>query len=233
MSDGENPDFLPDLGAHDLGAQPFKPNYLHFAKPYAQIQPAGYVFYSETETVAATEKEYATIRPPYFERTAEHFCSHAHAPESEIESGAGICEGKDGIYLAPAVFGEYANVGSLIAKEVVMASLDRLLGKKTLEVGMPDQGIATLMDQREKSRYVLHLLYAPRTVKGENKIEVIETCPPLYRVPVTFRPRSTEVKAVRLIPTGEEIPFAKGKDGSISFEVPQVLIHAMVEIDYE
>ena len=89
------------------------------------------------------------------------------------------------------------------------------------------------MDQREQSRFVLHLLYAPRTVKGENKIEVIENCPPLYRVPVVLRANAAKIRAVRLVPSGEELPFIKAKDGSVSFEVAEVMIHAMVEIDYQ
>ena len=227
------PDFLPDLGARYLGTQPFEPNYLHVGKELPEIRPAGYVFYEKTETVEATGRKLAGIRPPYFERTAEHFCSHFHAPESETESGAGVCEGKDGIYIAPAVFGEYANVGSHIAKDLVTAALNRLIGKRTLEVGLPAQGIATLMDQYGKSRYVLHLLYAPRAAKGEKKIEVIEDCVPLFRVPVTLNPRGVSVRSVRAVPSGEEIPFCREADGSVRFEVPEVRIHTMVEIDYD
>lgn len=229
---GEQPAFVPDLGARYLGSQPFCPNYLHIREEFAGIRPAGYVFYSQTERVEATGKALAAIRPPYFERTAEHFCSHFHAPESEEGSGAGICEGKDGIYIAPAVFREYADVGSYIAKEIVTAALDRLLGKRTLEVALPAQGNVTLMDQEKQSRLVLHLLYAPRMSKGEKKIEIIEDCVPLFRVPVALDPRGRTVRSVRIVPSGEEIPFRTGEDGSVRFEIPEVRIHAMAEIAY-
>ena len=190
------------------------------------------MFYSQTERVEATGKALAAIRPPYFERTAEHFCSHFHAPESEEGSGAGICEGKDGIYIAPAVFREYADVGSHIAKELVTAALDRLLGKRTLEVALPAQGNVTLMDQEKQSRLILHLLYAPRMSKGEKKIEIIEDCVPLLRVPVALDLRGRTVRSVRMVPSGEELPFRTEEDGTVRFEVPEVRIHAMAEIAY-
>lgn len=235
LSSGENgnPAFLPDLGAHYLGTQPFGPNYLHIGKKMPEIHSAGYVIYAQTERVEATGEKLADIRRPYFERTAEHFCSHSHAPEFETASGAGICKGRDGIYFASAIFAEYANVGSLIAKKAVIAALDRLLGQRTLQVDFPAQGIVTLMDQYEKSRFILHLLYAPRAAKGEKKIEVIEDCVPLYRIPVTLSAGERKVHSVRIVPSGVKIPFRRETDGSVRFEVPEVRIHTMVEILYE
>ena len=78
---------------------------------------------------------------------------------------------------------------------------------------------------------ILHLLYAPRTVKGANKIEVIEDCVPLYQVPVTIYGIGKKVKKVYLAPSGEEIPF--NGTNSATFMVPQINIHAMIVLDYE
>ncbi len=225
--------FVPDLGAKYMGTQPFSPNYLHIGDDIPEIHSAGYVFYEKTETVQATGKAMAQIRPPYFERTVEHFCSHAQFPESETVSGTGICEGKDGIYLAPAVFREYADFGPHIAKEVVVFALNKLLGKPTVEVSFPSQGTVTLMDQKEQSRYILHLVYAPKAAKGEKKIEVIEDCVPLYRVPVSIRMKDKNIRSVRSVPSGDDIPFKKDPDGTVRFEVPEVSIHAMTEISYD
>ena len=45
---------------------------------------------------------------PYFNRTRAHFCSHQHTPNSREYGGAGMTEGKDGIYIAWNIFADYA-----------------------------------------------------------------------------------------------------------------------------
>lgn len=100
----------------------------------------------------------------------------------------GMCEGRDGIYIAAGMFREYGTVGSLFAKRLVQEAIDRCLGPiKTLTVNLPSQGIATLTDQREKKRLVLHLVYAPRVCRGNTGIEVIEDALPLYDLEIRLR----------------------------------------------
>ena len=85
---------------------------------------------------------------PYFNRTAEHFCSHQHTPDSGESAGPGMTRGKDGIYIGWQVFSEYARHGALISKRMVQHALDLLLGgEKTLETTLGAQGVATLMEQ--------------------------------------------------------------------------------------
>jgi len=89
-----------------------------------------------------------------------------------------------------------------------------------------------VMKQERENRSVLHLIYAQKSCKGENKIEVIEECPTLYRIPVTFRTDGKTVKSVTVEPGGTVLPFTDNGDGTISFEIPQVEIHAMTVISY-
>ena len=230
-----NCNFVYDLGASYCGTREIVPAYITPASDLSDINAAGYVVYSPSECANLSRggKELATVHAPYFSRTVEHFCSHQHAPEKLEYSGVGVSEGKDGIYIADAIFREYANVGSLIAKLLVTAAIDRLLGDdKTLTVDLPAQGNVTLMDQSSESRMILHLLYAPRIVKGEKKTEVIEDCIPLYNLPVSLKIIEKKPKRVYIAPTGEELNFAVGGDGSIGFEVPKVQIHTMIVIDY-
>ena len=79
---------------------------------------------------------------------------------------------------------------------------------------------------------ILHLLYAPRTVKGANKIEVIEDCPVLREIPVEIQTKKA-VKRIYTAPDGEEIPFERLANGVISFKVPRLHIHAMTVLEYE
>ncbi len=230
-----NADFLYDLGANYQGTRELSPAYVLPTSELTCINDAGYVVYAPTEcaTLKKGGTELAVMHDPYFNRTAAHFCSHLHAPEKPEYTGVGMSEGKHGIYLSAAIFREYAEMGPLIAKQLVHAAIDRLLGeRKTLSVELPAQGNATLMDQSGESRAVLHLLYAPRIVKGAKKTEVIEDCVPLYNIPVALKMDGKTPKRIYTAPEGKDIPYTVDENGRVHFEVPEIHIHAMTVIDY-
>lgn len=228
-------EFALDFGVRCEGATKISPCFFTPLEPMGSTGIADYVIYAPAQEVQATDggEVLATLKYPYFERTAEHFCSHRHAPAASETQGASIVVGRDGTYVAAQLFRDYAMFGSQFVKQALLHVIDRALAdRKTLSVSLPTQGIATLMEQPHESRLVLHLLFAPRTVKGERKIEVIEDCVPLYRVPVRIRVGNKRVKRVYTAPTGEEIPFTIEGD-TVCFEVPSVLIHAMTVIETE
>ena len=235
VANAEHPSFAYDFGVRYEQTAPIKPCYFTPVAPIGEMGVADYVLYADAEHVSLCEggEALANMKLPYFARTAEHFCSHRHAPVAPDSVGVGSAIGRDGCYIASHIFFEYATLGSQFAKQLLIMAIDRCLGdEKTLAVELPAQGVATLMEQDQQNRCVLHLLYAPRTVKGKSKIEVIEDCVPLCDVPVVLRPKH-RVKRVYVAPDQQEIPFAVLDDGSISFTVPRVEIHAMVALEYE
>ncbi len=225
-------DFAYDLGVKYEGSCEIQPIYMTPTCPIGSAGVADYVLYAPAElTSPADGKVFATVKKPYFARTAEHFCSHRHAPQRMEDVGVGASLGRNGAYVASHIFREYAASGSQFVKQLICKAIDLCLdGQKTLSVELPGQGVATLMDQKEQSRLVLHLLYAPRTVKGAAKIEVIEDCVPLYSVPVSIRSKRP-IKRVLLAPSGEELAFTRDGD-RVCFEVPKVEIHAMVVLEH-
>ena len=229
-------DFAYDLGVKYEGSREIKPAYLSVSDKLEGIRSAGYVVYSQTQKVELTDDgiALAEIHEPYFERTVEHFCSHFHAPERKRYEGVGVSEGKHGIYIANAIFREYASVGSLICKRVVTAAIDKLLGEdKTLRVKLPAQGVVTLMEQNEKSRSVLHLLYAPRISTGTNKSEGIEDVIELYDARVSLKLGERRVNRVYIAPQCEDIAYDVDEKGILSFIVPEISIHAMAVIEWK
>ncbi len=224
--------FVFDLGVRYDGHNKITPCFFSPILPMGESRVADYVIYGASERVHLTEGDLlASLKLPYFARTAEHFCSHRHAPAAPEKVGVGIAIGKEGAYIAAQIFRDYAMIGTQFVKQAFCTLLDRCLGnQKTLRVPLPTQGVATLMEQPAENRLILHLLYAPRTVKGENKIEVIEDCVPLYRVPVRIRVGGRRIQRVYTAPTGEAIDFTVC-DGMLCFEVPSVQIHSMTVIE--
>jgi hypothetical protein len=170
------------------------------------------------------------VEPPYFNRTAEHFCSHRNTPNNLAPDSAAITVGSEGAYVAWNIFADYAEVGMLINKKAVHLALDALLeGVKTVQTDLPAQGVITLMDQAAESRYVCHLLYATPVRRGTG-VEIIEDIVPLYNVTLTLRP-TKPIKRAYLAPTGEELSYT-AEDGTVTLTVPRIDCHQMVVFDY-
>ena len=224
----ESGNFLYDFGGECEGDGEFCPSYVH---PFWDNEAGSdFIMYSPCKKVKLTDgEELAKMVEPYFNRTAEHFCSHQHSPSSGNYGGAGMCRGKDGIYIAWKIFEDYATKGELIAKKIVVKALDILLGEnKSLETNLGSMGVATLMEQKEENRFVAHLLYAVPTKRGKD-IEVIEDIYPVYDIDLSVKlPR--EIKKVYLAPQNTEIPFEQ-KDGRVNVKVEKLDCHQMIVIN--
>ena len=222
--------FALDFGAEYEGENPFKPSYM---EPYFNMTngKAQYVMYEQGYRIKVTGGEaIADSQDSYFNRSIHAFCSHRHTPnDPETGRAAAVIKGNTA-YIGWEVFTDYANMGSLHLKELVVYALDRLLGEgKSVKAELPDKGVTTLTVQEKEKRMVHHLLYAHTTLRGKN-IEVIEDVVPLYEVACSV---ASERKPGRVVlqPQGEEIPFDY-KDGRVSYSVPMVDVHQMVVLEY-
>lgn len=228
--------FALPMGIHYEGKQTIAPSYLKTTLrltrrdgelvlycPAYQVTPL-----AEAETVGWKSE-------PFFERTAEHFCSHQHAPSCRKWDKSGIVLTANTAYAAWELFSEYAKIGSLQAKEVILQMLDYLVGtQRTLRAVLPDRAITTLFRREKERQLVQHLLFAYTTVRGafyanpdnQGAIEVIESLVPLQNIDVELR-ISKPVRAVTLEPQGIELPFIQ-REGVLTYTVPQVLCHQIV-----
>lgn len=225
----EKDEFAYDFGVKYVGENGYNPDYIRPNFEMEGLFETAYIMYSQGEkTELAGGKELAKRENPYFNRDVEHFCSHIHTPNSFEYGGAGMAEGKDGIYIAWQVFGEYADKGSLILKRIVTHAIDVLLGEeKMLKTNLGAQGVVTLMEQ--DGRYINHLLYAVPVRRGTST-EIIEDILPVYNTEVELRLKK-DVKKVYLAPQMKEIPFEKN-GGAVKFKVDEFECHQMIVLDY-
>ena len=223
--------FAYDFGVEYVGETPYNPDYFRPGFEMEGLYTSSYIMYSQGEAVKLAGGTELGIREnPYFNREAEHFCSHKHTPSSFEYAGPGMALGKDGIYIGWQVFSEYADKGSLILKRMVQHALDVLLGEnKTLTTTLGAQGVTTLMEQEKEGRYINHLLYATPTKRGSG-IEIIEDLVPVYNINVSLR-LPKKIKKAYLAPQKVEIPFTQEGD-VVSFTVDKVDCHQMVVLDY-
>ena len=217
-------EFCLNLGAEWIKENPYKPDYFRPLEKIKDMGDTGYIMYGNGEKIRCIGNELGIRENPYFNRTRVHFCSHQHTPNSCEYGGAGMTEGKDGIYIAWNIFADYAQSGELHLKQMVIFALDRLLDSaKTLKTNLPAQGIVTLMKQSD--RLICHLLYASPVKRG-NGIEVIEDIVPIYNVELAIK-TDKKINKVYLAPQKEDIDFTY-ENGYISVKLDKIECHQMV-----
>ena len=222
----KNNEFCIDTGVKFIGENEFRPTYFipEFdtvnGKTEYLMRAVNYRFDNIDAEIVANGQN------PYFNRTAEHFCSHQHAPNDRRLTYPTAAIKGNVAYIGWDIFRGYAESGDFHIKELVAYVIERLMnGNFTIESSIPDRGIVTLLQQND--RKIVHLLYSHTTVRGKNT-EVIEDIVPLYNVDVSVK--CNKPKRVILVPQNEEISF-NYSDGRVSFTVPKVEIHQMISIE--
>ncbi len=221
--------FALPLGVTYLGESTFQPSYMEPIFPMTN-GAAQYVMYEKGYRIQLDGGEaVAYSQDSYFNRSIHAFCSHRHTPNDPSTRRPAAAVTENTAYVGWDVFTDYANMGSLHLKEIIVYLLDRLLGlQKQVQAALPDKGVTTLTEQKAENRLVHHLLYAHTTLRGKD-IEVIEDVVPLYQVACSVA-CPQKPKRVVLQPQGEELPF-EYQNGRVSYTVPKVEIHQMAVIE--
>ena len=220
--------FFLDFGAKYIGKNEFNPTY--FVPEFETVNgTTEYVMRCDFNKFDVTDGEIvAYMQNPYFNRTLEHFCSHAHAPNNPDEAFPGAIINGNIAYIGWDIFSAYANHGHLCFKELFTYIIKKMMGNEfTIFADVPDRAVVTYTKQEKENRNILHLLFAHTTVRGKNT-EVIEDTVPLYDVKCSVKCDAKPSK-ITLVPSGEEINF-EYVNGRVEFTVPKVDIHQMVEI---
>ena len=131
------------------------------------------VFYQRGMNVAAEGLTILADRVlPYFQRTDEHFSSHAQTPPV-AKPGAypAAVAGDRFVYFADPVFREYRQSGNLAARDLVKVAMERLAGPPPFGAGLPTTVL--MVPRRRGTDLILSLLhYIP--VRKALEIDVIE-----------------------------------------------------------
>ena len=212
------------------------PSYL---TPEFDLFPNGktsYVMCSEAYDITLTEGFDGTVTAlrtdPYFNRTAEHFCSHRHTPYDREKSRIAAFLTENVGYIGWNIFREYAEVGAIHLRSMVFDSIDRLLGaQKTLATSLPSCGVTTLMRQQTENgmRLVHHLVYGVPKCRGKN-VEIIEDLPTILNTACRVATPNKPAR-VYLAPSGEELSFSY-ENGFVIYTVPAFECGVMVVIEF-
>lgn len=166
---------------------------------------------------------------PYFNRTWEHFCSHLHTPSSGERAYPAIIGTESSIYFSHPIFAQYEANAPKWCKILVSNAIKKLIGESIVVSNLPSTALINLNEQKEKERYILHVLHYIAQRKGPT-IDIIEDKIPLYNSEFSIA-IDKDVKAVKLVPSNTELKW-KLEDGRIKFGVEKIEGHQMIEIEY-
>jgi len=243
--------FSPDGKVHDFGIpgtfgvqSEFDPDYVEAAPDYVSTVKTPFLMRLGSRRFTTDDAHsLGKVYDPEFNRAYNHFCSHQHAPYKNAASGYSAGAMTDSVlYFAHPVFKIYEHTGMVPLRGFMTRAFFKFAGAD-LQVKtekLPSTGRVTLMKQ--EGRYVMHALYAPTAVRGNDvplkdmpnfqwgitKVEVIEDLVPVYGSTYSVLIPET-VRSVRLVPEDQEIPFTV-KNGRLEFTIPEFSCHAMVEI---
>jgi hypothetical protein len=224
---------LPEFGIRLVGEAPFSPDFLLTKGPISQGLPeTEHVLYLKGMHVESLPGSMvlAETRLPYFNRTYQHFCSHRHTPSAGKTGYPGIVyNGKNVLYFAHPIFTQYYENAPRWVKTLLLNAIDLLLPDPLLRHDGPSTILASLNEQADLDRQVIHLLHYIPERRGQS-FDVIEDIIPLYNVKLSVR-LEQNIKNVLLVPQGQALEHTRSRR-RVNFTVPQIMGHQMIEISY-
>ena len=192
--------------------------------------------YQPSEQIAVTDgQSLGDVHDPYFDRTPRHFSGHVNAPSQPDPNGfaAGVTKGGF-TWMAHPLFGCYHQAGAVAMLEIAENAIAFALGRpRMVKAGLPRAGRVTLRHAAARGSDILHLLHATPALRGTlggQPIQPVQDLVTLRDVAVDMATHG-RVAAVTLVPAGSALPFQQAA-GRVSFVVPRLRGHQMVEVSY-
>ncbi|WP_346911515.1 alpha-amylase family protein [Faecalicatena orotica] len=229
MQDGSTAAFLP---ADIKGDAEYSPDFIAMTgKVAAGIPDMEFVMYERGASLEPREGSDVLLETmvPYFNRTWEHYCSHRHTPCS-YQYGPSALVQKGRVYqFAHPVFKIQEEYATEWVKQLLKNVVYEILGSPLVTHNGPSTLDLKLTHQPDQERYVLHALhYIP--VRKAKKMEMVEDVIPLYGTEIAVRV-DAPVESVTIVPGQKEIEYFSDEEaGKITFTVPEICGHEMIEI---
>ncbi len=223
---------LAEAGVADAGPSELCPEYVRFETEFARdvAHDMDHIVYERGRKVEARPGTVVlawTVRP-YFNRTWEHYSSHAQTPPDAPTGFAAVTQRGPVMVCAHPLFRAYRLHGSKVYRQIVESCLRRLLPNPIVWTDAPSVAEVTALAQDRRT--VVHLLsYVPQRRTPE--IDLVEDALPLREILVAVRLASRPT-AVRLVPDGGSLEF-DWDDGYARFTVPEVRGHQMIAVEEE
>ncbi|MFH0797305.1 MAG: alpha-amylase family protein [Candidatus Omnitrophota bacterium] len=225
---------LPGIQLKALGRNPYEPYYIYpcgkFLEVLADFDYVVYKIEKPAVMVQTLDNSYPILlraSEPYFNRSWDHFCSHAQTPVARrSDRPEMIYNNRNIIYIAPRLFDLYHKYAYWPYREIVRYALNLLLGERLVDSNLPTTAEVTL---RRNGRYlVINILnYVPQ--RRAANLDIVEDVFPL--VDITLRVKTGKrIQRVFSPSDGTEFTF-ESHGGKTCFTVPRIDGYRMVVLE--
>lgn len=232
---GEERSWLERYGLRYAGASPFKPAYLvpevNFTGDIPKYEYALYEGASQWRAEGAA-KVLARLGEPKFQRSAEHYTSHAQTPFDHLTDYAAVARsGAVGLVGFP-LGRSYFQQGYWVYRAAFQKLLEEVLPARLVESSAPLSTEITVTHQAAekaggRERYMVHIINFSALRATPQHPAFHEDPIPLTDVRVRLR-LPVKVGQARAVDAGREIAVRPAEGGGVEFVVPRVPIHEIV-----
>ena len=231
---GKPSSWLERHGLRYEGPAPFKPAYMIPQGDVARgIPPYEYALYEgASQWRAGPEAEIlAYLGEPLFQRSPEHYTSHAQTPFARKTGFAAIARSGRLVMFAFPLGISYCSRGYWVYRHCFQRVLETLLPKPLVQTDAPMSSEVTLLHQaaagERKERFLVHIVNFSALRRTPQHPEFLEDPIPLtnvkVRLNIPFRPASAHAITSRVA-----LELRKSAGGGVEVSVPSVLIHEIV-----
>ena len=194
-----------------------------------------YVFYDQAQIVRSLKgaAAYGELRRALFNRSWEHFTSHAQAPVGDRLDCPVVVRGENVLYFAAPMFAAYRDHDYWAYRAIALNAIRDFLPRSILKLSGPGWVEATLHEQpasrgRPERRMVHLVAYHPR-----------RTLQPIQHVDQSWTTSGLSIKVLSegkpferayLAPQGEELAF-RTEDGYALVDLPPIQAHLVLVLE--
>ncbi len=217
---------LDEMGVRLIGDSKFKGEYiLPRAEHFPSVEQNAYYLYQTGLSIAPVDgtEILAVYGHPYFDRSPEHWCSHAQTPFAHSTDEPVITRRGRAIYVANPFFRSYADDGELVQKLFVRDLIKICLPRPAVRsFGVPSTARLTLLQNDDGGKQLVQILYSPYERRAPN-IDVIEEPATFLRARLEVKRASAPKTIVALQADGNvsDVMF-RYHDGYVQIALPRV-----------
>ena len=238
--DGETNEFgIGHIPVAYEGEAPTVPSYLRLDEALAGETELAtdydYVYYNRAHLVRPLEgtTAHGELRRALFDRTWEHFTSHAQAPVGASLGSPVVVAGEGVLYFAAPLFGAYRDHDYWVYREVARNAIRTLLPRPLLKLSGPGWVEATLHEQPaggdHSERRIVHLVtYHPR--RTTQPVQHVDQSWPTSGLRVDVLTDDRTIGRAYLAPEDKPLDFDV-VDGYVRIALPPVGAHAVVVLE--
>ena len=230
--DSKEENFIFDIGAKYIGPSDFDMDYIQVGNDLSSnLVSSPFITYNPAikSEVNKDSKILADIKVPYFSRTLEKYNGHLYAPNKlKKEEYPAVLHYKNIIFFAHDIDRIYAENGSKVHRQLFGNAI-RYLHKNIMikSKGLPSAGRITLLHQKNKNRFTIHLLYAPPLERG--RCLVIEDLPEIHNVELSIN-LNKRIKKAYFLNLDKNILIDENK--KINVTVDKFRMHEALVLEY-